>query len=141
MAELTEAVSARWAGYEAAYKAGDVTRLGTFYTDSVRLSGPDSWWRNVQGREAVQGVLAQTLPEVTVQGITFGTEDLVPLGDHAFESGTWTEDYTIDPSPDIERISGGYTALWERQADGVWKISRLMWNVHTPEESSPGDNN
>lgn len=138
--ELRSVMIERWAEYEAAYKAGDATRLGDFYTDSVWIRGPDPGWQSVRGRVAARQVLAEAFAAVTVHDISFVTEDLVPFGRFAFDSGTWSEAFSLPPSPDTLGIAGSYTVLWERASDGGWRISRLMWNVHAPEEVAAAEN-
>lgn len=140
--QLQEMVTEKWLAYEAAHKAQDPARLVRFFVDDVWLRGPDPGWHSLQGTDSIEVLLAQSMPSITVHDIAFITQDLLSFGPQALESGLWSEDFSLVGSQEVQRVTGAYTVLWERQDDDDWKIKMMTWNVHAPsaDTSSSGAN-
>ena len=68
------------------------------------------------------------MQQMSFSDITMRTDDVVVSGDIAVENGTYK--WTITPKgakamPD----SGKYLTVWQKQADGGWKIIRDINNT------------
>jgi ketosteroid isomerase-like protein len=63
----------------------------------------------------------------TVQ-VDYSSQEIVVFGDWGFDRGT--ERYTLTPKAGGAPIrkSGNYLYLYQRQEDGSWKQSRVIWN-------------
>jgi ketosteroid isomerase-like protein len=68
-------------------------------------------------------------PPLTSLTVTPG--EIVGRGDLAYVMGTWS--LTAAPegaSPTTD--SGSYIEIWRRDADGIWRINRDIWNSDQP---------
>ena len=54
----------------------------------------------------------------------------------AFERGTYTITLTPKTGGDPIRDDGKYITLYQRQADGTWRMARDTWNSNNPPPGS-----
>ena len=81
----------------------------------------------VTGGDSVAALMREFHHAFAVQ-VEYNSQEIVVFGDWAFDRGT--ERYTLTPKaggPPI-RKSGNYLYVYQRQKDGSWKQSRVIWN-------------
>jgi len=114
----------------AASNAGDLARL---FTDDAIMMLPNE--PALVGREAIhtwaQGLFDQFTLEETVT-----TEEIQVAGDWAFLRGTYTFTMTPKPEGETQEETGKCVHIVQRQPDGSWKNTRLMWNSDQPAVSA-----
>jgi uncharacterized protein (TIGR02246 family) len=81
----------------------------------------------LRGRVAITQTLNQMMTQVTLKDPKLRIDDVIVGGDLAVETGSY--EWTVvpkqgKPAPD----KGKYVAVWQRQADGSWKIIRDISN-------------
>ena len=110
-----------------AYIAGDAVALANMYTDDA-YSMPDNtpMWKGkdqiLDGnrKEMKSGVKYTNLIDKTIE--VFGSGDLV------YEVGTYTMTYIPANSTEPVTDNGKYLDIWQKQADGSWKVKADIWN-------------
>ena len=114
----------------AADNAMDVDRIASLYEeDAVNLppNGPA-----VQGRVAIKERYRSGFAQAKLE-LSFISEETHVGGEWAFDRGI-TKGRNVwrngDPPTEFEHK---YVMLLRRQADGSWKIARLIWNSNVPE--------
>ena len=112
--------------FNAAWTANDGAAVATFYADNaIQLADNGSI---VAGRSTIRDSTLAFL-----QQNNFGWETSAPnvqvSGDLAATYSTFDEHWTSKASGDTTRQSGRWLVVWERQADGAWRISKEMWTV------------
>lgn len=128
-AAVRQAVEAANATATAALNKGDVEAWLTAYApDAIVMLPNQPAWRGHEGiRTGAQGMLS----EVTLSGVTFTSEDLQVAEDFAFETGRY--EMTMTPKKGKATVDRGkYITVWQRQADGSWKIIRDISNSDLP---------
>jgi len=66
-------------------------------------------------------------------GFALSPEEVQPAGaEWAFERGTYTITLTPKTGGDPIRDVGKYITLYQRQADGSWRMARDIWNSNNP---------
>lgn len=127
-----EAISALRLDLDAATNARDAERVvGLFTTDAVYLE-PDA--REVVGRSALTAVLQKAYGQSTSAPEGRRTAQEVKVaGEWAFE---WGRLEAVRPAlgPSDTLINGKYLHVYQRQADGTWKIARASYNANPPEK-------
>ncbi|MBL7980701.1 MAG: nuclear transport factor 2 family protein [Flavobacteriales bacterium] len=111
-----QAIRSLMADQESAWDRGDIAGFMAGYADTVVFVSPQGTTR---GRDAVTANYMRSYPDASAMGdLTFGINEVVPAGaDHAWSTGTWRLVRAADT------LSGAYSLLWVRQADG-WRIAR-----------------
>ncbi len=114
--EDEQAIRSVMSDQESAWDRGDIAGFMAGYTDTVVFLSPQGTTR---GREAVTANYVRSYPDASAMGdLTFGINEVVPAGaDHAWSTGTWRLVRSADT------LSGAYSLLWVRQAEG-WRIAR-----------------
>jgi ketosteroid isomerase-like protein len=81
----------------------------------------------VTGGDSVAALMRVFHDAFAVQ-VEYNSQEIVVSGDWAFDRGT--EHYTLTPKAGGAPIqkSGNYLYLYQRQKDGSWKQSRVIWN-------------
>jgi uncharacterized protein (TIGR02246 family) len=113
----------------AASKAQDFATLRTLMSDDAVAMPPGSPF--IRGRAALDaGVdgtqLAMQTSEVLEYVLDF--EEVVVLGEYAFEWGTIRGAMRAAGSDAIERSAYKVMRILQRQPDGQWKVHRTIWN-------------
>ena len=125
-----EAISRASDEFVAAMKANDAEGLVSLYAANAVLMPPND--QAAQGSEAVQAWMQSFLDQFTMEDFNISAEELVVTGDWAFRRGTFA--MTFSPAAGGEQIedAGKFIEIWQRQADGSWKIARDMWSSDNP---------
>jgi ketosteroid isomerase-like protein len=125
--ELTAADRAALAqnaeGWARAAEAGDMAALGSFYQEDAILMPPNH--EVIRGREGIQAHFGAfpTLSDVRLEQIDVGGGP-----DWAYVRGSYSMTIHIPNVPIPASDRGKYIELWEKQADGSWKIARDIYN-------------
>jgi ketosteroid isomerase-like protein len=135
--EHRERAAAAHADYEAALIAGDADDVVAMYDEDAWIRGVGSAFESVRGKARYRDVLRDLLPAVTITQLNVDIEDVLVLGDHVFESGSFSENLRIGDTGDPVSLRGSYAALWRYGEDG-WKIKRFVWNEQPPAEPTDG---
>jgi uncharacterized protein (TIGR02246 family) len=119
------AIATATAQFEAAENAGSADQFRSYFADDLVMMGPNE--PPVTGGDSVAALMRKFHDAFTVQ-VEYNSQEIVVFGDWAFDRGT--ERYTLTPKAGGETIqkSGNYLYLYQRQADGSWKQSRVIWN-------------
>jgi len=130
-AAVRQAITTAYAGFADAMKRGDAAALAGNYTSDAVLMVPNTTaW---EGRAGITQGFTSFLSQFNVVDPRITTKDVVLAGDYAIERGTyaWTLHPKTGTGPDIVD-NGKYLTVWERQADGSWKILRDISNTDKP---------
>jgi uncharacterized protein (TIGR02246 family) len=120
--------------YGAAENAGDAAAIAALWTaDGVLLPAN---LPAVQGNQAIlahyQGQFAQAKSELSITG-----EETVISGDWGFDRGKFAQKLTMASGGGVVEDQGKYIVLLTRQADGSWKVARLIYNSDLPLSAAP----
>lgn len=131
VAAVRQAIEANKQQLVAAFKAGDAAAAVAVYAPNALVMGPNE--PTMQGTEAITQGLRGMFEQVSLPAMALNISDLTVSGEYAFEHGSY--EWTIQPKaagapamPD----KGKYLSVWQRQADGSWKLLRDIWNTDTP---------
>jgi len=118
----------------AALNAGDGDAwVRCFTADAVQM--PPNAPANV-GAESIRGWSAGMLAAFGAE-FSLSSEEVQPAGaEWAFERGTYTITLTPRTGGDPIRDVGKYITLYQRQADGTWRMARDIWNSNNPPPGS-----
>ena len=126
-----EAINRASDEFVAAMKANDTEGLVSLYAASAVLMPPND--PAAKGSEAVRAWMQSFLDQFTVEDFSISTEELVVVtGDWAFRQGTFTMTLSPAVGGDQTQDAGKFIEIWQRQADGSWKIARDIWNSDNP---------
>jgi uncharacterized protein (TIGR02246 family) len=120
-----QAIAAATAEFEAAENAGSVDQFRSHFADDLVMMGPNK--PPVIGGDSVAALMREFHNKFAVQ-VEYNSQEIVVSGDWAFDRGT--ESYTLTPKAGGDQIqkSGNYLYVYQRQKDGSWKQSRVIWN-------------
>jgi len=109
----------------AAMGKGDTVGMYAAYADDAVMMMPGT--APLHGRAEMTKSLNAMMAQMTLKDPKFHIEDVLVGGDLAVETGTY--EWTVQPKkgkamPD----KGSYVTVWQRQADGSWKIIRDISN-------------
>jgi uncharacterized protein (TIGR02246 family) len=119
-------VASAWSSFRSAWLASQATAAtAAFFTDDAINVIPAA--AETHGRAAIDSSFAALLATTKITSFTQSSEEVVAVGDLAYERGTLTQTLQQGTgAPHIQR--GRYLAIWRRQADGKWKCSRFLFN-------------
>jgi len=132
-AAVRQAIEASHAAYVAAVKRGDMTALGTHFTEDAIFLPPHADMQ--RSRATIEQWFGSWLPSIPVQDFEIKTADITVVGATAYEVGTYQ--MTLAPAG-ARPISdqGKYLMVWQRGVDGRWRILRDMFNTSAPPPAS-----
>lgn len=103
------------------------TSLANYSEDAVSLpnNGP-----MLMGKEAIRSYTRQMLSLGTkFTNVKFVTTDVQTSGDLAYEIGTYAMTMQIPPGGEVAE-EGKYLTVYEKAADGTWKIKVETFNIN-----------
>ncbi|GAB5534895.1 MAG: hypothetical protein Rubg2KO_11440 [Rubricoccaceae bacterium] len=110
--------------FSAAYVAGDTDALVTIYAeDGIAAPGGRDF---IRGREALRAFWAPS-PNASVLEHRLLPNELWIDGDLAYDWGTY-EGVSQREGAEPASFRGKYLVVWQRDADGVWRMANDMWN-------------
>lgn len=120
-----EAIAAVRALFEAAENASDIAAVRSAFADDIHLMAPNA--PAAVGGDSATARLQRTFDAGRL-AIQYTSEEIQIFGDWGFDRGTYR--YTMTPhsgaAPSGQR--GKYLWISRRQADGGWRLSRVIWN-------------
>jgi len=117
------AIRAQAARFSAAYVAGDTEALVQIYAeDGVAGPGGSDF---VRGRPALR-ILWTRGADTQVLRHRLRPVEIVVDGDHAYDWGYY-EGTTGSPA-EPKAFNGKYLVVWQRDADGQWRMAHDVWN-------------
>lgn len=112
-------ITSRSATWQAALNAGDVDALAALYADDARLMPPGG--PMTSGKEAVRASLGAMID--AGQGGTLTTVEAMVSGNMGYHVGT----YQTTAGGEVVD-TGKFVEIWNRGADGEWRIASDIWN-------------
>jgi len=109
----------------AADNAGNLERVLALYTDDVILMPPGG--DIIRGKPAAREHY-RNIFQHTELDLTFVSEETQAVGDWAFDRGTTRGRAVPRSGGTATPIDDKYLMILKRQADGTWRIARLIWN-------------
>ncbi|HEY4573010.1 MAG TPA: SgcJ/EcaC family oxidoreductase [Thermoanaerobaculia bacterium] len=117
------AVEQAMRGYAATLKDGTPEQIAAFYAKDGELLLPGL--ADLKGPEAIRAFLAPMASAVEVESVAVTTDLVEVHGDSADLWGTYRQVAGEKGKPK-QTYGGRYAALWHREADGKWRLSRLL---------------
>lgn len=122
--EASAAIEEANTKFSEAFERGDSKALSAMYTSDAIAFPPDS--EMIQGNEAI-GEFWNATRESGVKSVKLTTLDVGRSGDLAYEDGKVS--LTIQAEgKEPTTATAKYVVVWQRQADGSWKLHRDIWN-------------
>jgi len=116
------AIRNRIAQFDRNVLAGNWPAVASAYTEDAILFPPHA--PLVRGRMAIQQFF-EAFPKVTE--FKQNAVEIDGEGDLAFPWGTY-ETAMLSPDATAVKDRGKVLAVWRKQADGTWLVSRVCWN-------------
>ena len=120
-------LDAKWS---AAAGAKDVDKTVSYYAESAVVMPPNA--SAATTKESIRSAWKEML---TTPGAALSWKatkvEVAKSGDMACVSGTY-EETTTDASGKPVKDRGKYVEVWEKQADGTWKVVADVWNSDLP---------
>jgi ketosteroid isomerase-like protein len=118
------------AAYAAAVKRGDAAAVAANYSaDAIRMDSNEPAWRGIA---AITAGFADDFKNTTYTVFDLKIESVIAAGDLAIETGSaqlaWKPKTGGPEVKDTEK----YLTVWKHQADGSWKVIRVIWNSDLP---------
>jgi uncharacterized protein (TIGR02246 family) len=125
-----EAINALQRQVDAAIIAGDTESYVALLTDNAVLMPPNA--PPVIGKDAIRSWNQMMSQQFRFQAYKPVDHEVVLAGKWAFRRAT--ADWTLTPAAGGEPIhdSGKFIIIYERQANGSWRVARDIWNSNTP---------
>jgi len=118
--------NAKWA---VAMVAADIpTILANYADDAVMMQ---TGMPAVSGRAGIEEAMKGMVAAMKVDSASFATTDVKVSGDLAVETGTFRITMTPTGGKPMNEV-GKYVTVWQKQADGGWKVIRDISNSDTP---------
>jgi uncharacterized protein (TIGR02246 family) len=118
------AIEKRAAEFSAAFNRGDVKAVAAMYTEDAIALPPDA--DIVRGRTAIEKLWTEAMAS-GMKSITFTVLDVQSSGDLAVETGRAAIGLQPAGQP-VTTQTGKYVVVWQRGADGQWRLLRDIWN-------------
>ena len=120
-------LDAKWS---AAAGAKDVDKTVSYYAESAVVMPPNA--SAATTKESIRSAWKEmlTTPGAAIRWKATKVE-VAKSGDLAYVSGTYEETMT-DASGKSVKDHGKYVEVWEKQADGTWKVVADIWNSDLP---------
>ena len=120
-AKLDSAVKKANDDWAAAMKTGDAAAIAAPYADDAVFVGIDGTC--LRGRDAIKKLYDTRFDQTGhASSTTINAKSIILDGDLAYESGDAEMGFVKDGKPVVR--GGRYLTVWQRQADGDWKILR-----------------
>lgn len=110
-------------------ETGDLDLWISLWTDNGIQMPP-----NEPAKIGKEQILARMKPlfDQFIIKIPITIKEVRVAGDWAFSRGTYTLSTTPKAGGETTKVSGKYLTIFEKQADGSWKIARDCFNYNAP---------
>lgn len=126
--ESARVIERRASEWVDAARREDATALASLYAEDAALLPPGAG--AVSGREAIRAMFADQFQRFD-GSYEFETEEVVVRGDLAYRWGGYRVVVEL-PDGRSRRLDDRFIEIWRRGPDGVWRISRDIWNRTVP---------
>jgi uncharacterized protein (TIGR02246 family) len=109
---------------------GDIDGLLASYTDDVVSMPPDL--PAIAGKEALRAYYEEAYSQLSIEALEMTSEETRVSGDWAFSRGQFTQTVLPNDGEPFD-VAGKYLFIFHREADGSWKIARLIGNLDGPQ--------
>ena len=113
----------------AAFSAGDMETLREVFASDAALLPPNE--PGFQGTDNMESWLAAMQEQVSLEA-AYTDSDVTLAGDWAFERVAFTLTLTPRAGGEAVQETGKGVHVYQRQADGTWKIVLDAWNMDSP---------
>lgn len=124
--EVAAAVKDIYSEYAASLSSGDLDRWISLWTDDGVQMPPGFPSRT--GKQRIRAAVEATLDQFTFDMEIPPSEEVRVAGDWAFARGDYSATLTPSQGDDAIDIDGKYLTIFQKQADGSWKIHRDVFN-------------
>jgi uncharacterized protein (TIGR02246 family) len=128
------AIRAAVTEWAAAAQAKDAAKFASFYADDAVLMMGGA--PPVSGKAAIDKMAAEMMQDPNF-ALSFQADNVVVArsGDLAYETGTWSMTMS-DPKKKPATEAGHYVDIWQKQADGAWKVVRDVPVAESQQEAA-----
>ena len=116
--------------YAVTINAGDFDRWISLWTDNGVQMPPNTPARI--GKEKIWAEMKPAFDQYIIK-MTINNEETRVSGNLGFARGTYTESLIPKTGGETEKYDGKYLTIFEKQADGSWKVARDCFNSNGPE--------
>jgi ketosteroid isomerase-like protein len=120
--------------FVSAWNKGDTASLRPMLADDAILMQPAG--PAVSGGDAIVQAIAKGYDIATTQQMAT-VDEIIVNGGQAYAHGTWKLSPTEAAGPDVKARNGKWSALYKRDAEGVWQNWRWMWNEDAAPPPAP----
>jgi ketosteroid isomerase-like protein len=120
-ASTREEINETFSAFKTAVITGDIPGVLTQVTDDFRLTEPGILATGIDEFETTLTSIFETYDITAFESIR---RDLFIHGDVAYDFGDFDETFVV--GGDTTMFMGYYAIRWERGAEGVWKMDRLV---------------
>lgn len=129
-AEVRQAIEQAAEAFRTAALAEDAEGIVAIYTSDAVLMPPNMPAQ--EGSAAIRTWMSDFFTQFTIDEFQLRTEEIEVAGDWAYRRGAFEMTTTPTAGGDPVQDAGKFIEIWQRQADGSWKMSHDMWNTDTP---------
>ena len=113
-----------------AMRAGDAAALLAVLTDDVTFYPPHEPAR--AGKRAVEDRARQVFSAISTEHVSISDRKATVAGDWAFEIGSFVWATAPATGGAITEQRRHFIGVWQRQADGTWRVAHDLWNSSVP---------
>ena len=121
--EARQAIEAINAEFLDAYNRGDAAAIAAGYVEDSAVLAPNQ--PTARGRQAIETLFKEMIEEIGGTG-SFEIVEVADAGDLAYQWAT----YTLQGGKESD--AGKFVEVYNRQADGSWKIRLSIFNSDNP---------
>lgn len=130
-----EAIESTIVEWEEAIVANDIDRVMSVFADSIIVMPPNE--AEVVGKPAVRAFHQDFFDQFTADEADFTSKEVEVCGNWSFYRATFSEKWTPKTGGEQVQEVGKYIAVLEKQTDGSWKYTHLIWNSDNPLPAEP----
>jgi uncharacterized protein (TIGR02246 family) len=124
-----QAIEGAMQHYTELLRTGPPEALAATFTAEGELLEPGM--AAVHGRDAIRSFLAPLFSAVTVESASTESETVEVFGTAAYQWGTYRQRVAEHGKPAAD-YHGRYVAAWRREADGHWRLARMLVQPFPP---------
>ena len=130
VAAVRTEIGATWTAFTTAWLAGKPSAaVAAFFTEDAINTVPSV--PAAIGRQTIDSSLSAFQAGFKVTGLKQSTDEVVAVGDLAYERGRFEQTMQMGNAPATVQQSR-YLAIWRKQPDGHWRCSRFLFNDAAP---------
>ena len=131
-AAVGDAIGAIWSEYESTLERDDLDGWLALWTEEgVQMPFDEP---QVSGIDAIRTRNGAALEVVAFNDVDIKVEEVGLGGEWAFARGNYTMNLVSKQSGEPNPFDGKFMTIFQRQADGAWRIHRDIFNSNTPRD-------